>query len=341
MRPAPADAVTTARVDTMAAAAAIGRAVGAWLATLDESRRAAAMFTFADAERFAWDYRPGDREGLSLGEMNVGQREAAAAIVAAAMSVRGAAEVASIIALEPVLGELERAAGRWGAERRDPDLYWFAVFGDPASTDSPWSWRIGGHHVAVQQTFAGGRLASGAPSFLGANPAVVPGGPSAGGRALIGEESLARDLLASLTAEQRRIAVVDPVAPPDILSGNGRQAALRGVPHGIRHDDLSSGQQETLVALVRHYLERARPEIADEEWRRIVDAGLAGLTFAWAGSDRPGHGHYYAVRGPRTLIEYDNTQDGANHIHAIWRDPSNDWGEDILAAHYRAAHRPG
>ena len=69
--------------------------------------------------------------------------------------------------------------------------------------------------------------------------------------------------------------------------------------------------------------------------------GVRGFEKRWAGPDEPGRGHYYAVRGPRTLIEYDNTQNGANHIHAVWRDPTNDWGEDILASHYQAAHHPG
>ncbi len=327
--------MSTTPGDVTAAVGEIGRAVRSWLATLDEGRRATATFRFADEERSVWQYTPGPRAGLAIGEMDAAQGEAAGAIVAAALSARGAGEVASIIVLEPILGELERAAGRSGSERRDPELYWFAVFGDPASADSPWSWRIGGHHVAIQQTFVGGALAGSAPSFLGANPAVVPDEPAAvaaggraGSRALSGEETLARSLLATLTDEQRRIAVVDPVAPPDILSGNGRRAVLDGIATGIRHDELEPPQRTALIALVRHYLDRARPELAAEEWGRIVDAGLDGLTFAWAGSDRPGQGHYYAIRGPRTLIEYDNTQDGANHIHAVWRDPTNDWGED-------------
>jgi hypothetical protein len=63
------------------------------------------------------------------------------------------------------------------------------------------------------------------------------------------------------------------------------------------------------------------------------------VTFAWSGSEEPGRGHYYAVRGPTFVIEYDNTQDGANHVHAVWRELANDWGEDLLARHLGAAHR--
>jgi hypothetical protein len=167
---------------------------------------------------------------------------------------------------------------------------------------------------------------------------VVPKGPTAGARALTGEETIARTLLASLSPEARSIAVVDPVAPPDIHSGNGARADLRSVPTGVRYDDLSTAEREALERLIRYYLGRAPHEVASAEWERIADAGLDGVTFAWAGPDEPGRGHYYAVRGPRFLIEYDNTQNDANHIHAVWRDLTNDWGEDLLAAHYRADH---
>ena len=308
-----------------------------WLAGLDAGQRDRATFPFASDERFVWAYTPGHREGLAIADMSAPQREAALGVVDAALSLRGATEVRAVIALEPVLGEIERESGRPGWPRRDPELYWFAIFGDPGD-DSPWAWRVGGHHVAVELTIAGGRVIGSAPSFLGANPATIPSGPMAGGRALDGEETLARALLASLTPAQRTVAVVDPVAPPDILSGNGRRAVVHDVPTGIRHEDLGAVQRDGLERLIRHYLDRARPDVAEMEWERVRSAGLDRLTFAWAGPDAPGRGHYYAVRGPSFLIEYDNTQNGANHIHAVWRDLENDWGEDMLAAHYRERH---
>ena len=166
----------------------------------------------------------------------------------------------------------------------------------------------------------------------------MPSGPKAGARALTGEETLARAFVACLSPQQRAIAIVDPVAPPDIMSGNGRRADLTGVPTGIRHDDLEPAQQDGLEGLIRHYLGRARDEVAAADWQRIGDAGLAAITFAWAGPLEHGRGHYYAVRGRSFLVEYDNTQNGANHIHAVWRDLTNDWGEDALAAHYRRGH---
>ena len=318
------------------AAREISGAVLAWLDGLDESQRAAATFPFETAERFVWAYTPGPREGLAIRDMRPDQRAASSAIVAATMSARTAGEIASIIALETVLGQIEQADGRSGWLRRDPDLYWFAVFGIPGAA-SPWSWRLGGHHVAVHVTVADDLVIGTTPSFLGANPAVVPRGPRAGERTLPGEEELARALLAELTAAEARVAVIDETAPADILTGIGRHANLRSVPIGIRHADLGAPRRAALERLIRHYVERVRPEVADAAWERLA-AGLGDVTFAWAGSGAPGRGHYYAVRGPTFVIEYDNTQNGANHIHAVWRDLENDWGSDLLTEHLARAH---
>jgi hypothetical protein len=317
----------------------ITAAVAAWLHGLDEAQRSSATFPFESAERFVWAYTPGTRRGLAIGEMDAGQRAAAVAMLASSMSNRTAAEIQAIMALEAVLGQLEHADGRSGWTRRDPELYWFAVFGTPG-TGSPWSWRVGGHHVAIHLTVHGDRVVGTTPSFLGANPAVVPSGPQAGTRTLTGEEALARALFLELTAAERSEALVDELAPADILTGTGRVADIRSVPIGIRHADLGKPRQAAMERLIRHYVDRARREVADQAWQRIVDAGLGDTTFAWAGGDVPRQSHYYAVRGPAFVIEYDNTQNGANHIHAVWRELENDWGADLLAAHYAAAHAP-
>ena len=321
----------------ISAASAIRAAVRAWLDGLDAGQRDEAQFGFEDPERFVWAYTPGTREGLALRDMRAGQRIAANAILAATLSTRTAAEIAGIIELETILGELERTGGRPGWDRRDPELYWFAVFGDPGS-GTPWSWRVGGHHVAVHVTVADDEVIGSTPSFLGTNPAVVPGGTAAGARVLSGEEDLARSLLLELTRSERVRAVIDTVAPADILTGIGRSADMRSVPIGIRHAQLGARRQAALEGLVRHYVERARPEVAAAAWSRIVRAGLGDVRFAWAGPDAPGRGHYYAVVGPTFVIEYDNTQNGANHIHAVWRDLEHDWGGDMLAEHVSTSH---
>ena len=313
-------------------------AVRAWLDGLGDAQRRQASFPFDADERFVWAYTPDPpRKGLAIRDMDAAQRARATAIVAAATSARTAGEVAAIMALETVLGALERSAGE-ASWRRDPELYWFAVFGEPSEI-APWSWRIGGHHVTINVTVADGRVMGTTPSFLGANPAVVPSGPAAGTRTLVGEEDLARAVLAVLTPGERHVAIVAPTAPADILTGNGRHADVRSLPVGIRHGDLGSAGQAALARLVRFYLDRAPADVADAAWRRIVGAGLDAVTFAWSGPELPGRGHYYAVRGPEFLIEYDNTQNGANHIHAVLRELANDWGEDLLARHLATAHR--
>jgi hypothetical protein len=261
------------------------------------------------------------------------------AMVRAAMSARGAGEAAAIMALETVLGAIERDAGRSNGPRRDPVLYWFAIFGAPTGSDAPWMWRVGGHHVALHMTVADGEIVASSPSFLGANPAVIPAGPRAGERTLTGEEALARELVTALPEAARAVAIVDRVAPPEILTSNAPRADGGRVPRGLAHADMPRGAQDKLELLIRHYLGRATDDVAAADWRRAVADGLPQTTFAWAGPTEPGLGHYYAMRGPRLLIEYDNTQDNANHIHAVWRDLENDWGEDVLAAHYREAHR--
>jgi Protein of unknown function (DUF3500) len=320
-----------------AAADEITAGARAWLDGLDATQRAAAVFPFDSSERFVWAYTPGTREGLALRDMRPDQRRAATALLGASLSERTAGEVASVIALETVLGALEREGGTGGWTRRDPALYWFAVFGEP-DADAPWSWRVGGHHVAIHVTLADGQVVGNTPSFLGANPGVVPSGPQAGFRALTGEESLARTLLAGLTLDERKAAIVSDRAPADILTEHAARADVRSIPVGIPHRDLAAPARADLEGLIRHYVDRVRPDVALAEWERIVAAGLDEISFAWAGPEEPGHGHYYAIRGPNLLIEYDNTQNGANHIHAVWRDPDNDWGEDLLARHYATAH---
>ena len=331
------------------AAAALAAAAQRWLDSLGEGQREWATFAFDDAERFAWGFVPGDRTGLALGEMADPQREAALGLVRAAMSARGATEVEAVIALEPILGEIERMQGRGNWTRRESGRYWLAVYGDPGGHD-PWAWRIEGHHVSVRSTVAEGRVVGVTPCFLGANPATVPAdafagtlagpreGAIAGRRTLDGEESLARALLAALSPGERSIAVVDPIAPPEILSGTGRLVDGRGLPGGIPRDQMGPSGQAALDRLIGHYLGRVTAEVDEAAWARVRDAGIDDVSFAWAGGEQPGQGHYYAIQGSCLLIEYDNTQNGANHIHSVWRDPTNDWGDDLLAAHYRAAH---
>jgi hypothetical protein len=332
-----ANPLLTQRVPALAQRMA--EAATTFLESLGGDQQAQASLPFSGDERYQWAYTPGPRNGLLLKAMTPAQRRAALRLFDAGLSARGAATAQQIIDHEAILRETERIEQILSGEDRDPELYYFSVFGTPGGA-APWGWRADGHHLALNFTVVGGELVSSTPLFFGANPAEVRHGPARGLRILAAEEDLARALLGSLEAEQKALAIVDPVAPTDILTKNYRIADPMAIAQGIAHAGLSGQQRGHLVRLVRHYIERTADAVSKHAWARIERADLDALTFAWAGSEERGQGHYYAVKGPTFLIEYDNTQNSANHIHSVWRDLTYDCGEDILAGHSAHAHGP-
>jgi hypothetical protein len=325
--------------DRVSSTGAVGRMTGAareFLASLEPGQRSRAHGPFDVPDRREFTYLPGPRPGLALADMSAEQQARAMDLLATGLSERGLADARAIMQLEAILAELERSVGRRGWERRHPDHYWIRVLGDPGGA-APWAWKVGGHHLAVHLTVVGEQLA-GTPLFFGANPATVPAGhPKAGLRILPDEEDLGRALVTMLPEHHRQVAVTAPVAPGDILSRHDPVADVRLIPSGLAYHDLDGEHRDLLVRLVRRFLDRAIPEVSATAWADIDRAGLDRVTFRWAGGIEPGHGHYYAVLGPTFLLEYDNTQNNANHVHTVWRDLRRDWGEDLLAAHY-AAH---
>lgn len=311
-----------------------------FLDALSDEQRRKAMFAFEGDERYEWHYTPIDRNGLPIKEMTGAQRQKAWNLMASGLSARGDETARQIVALEPILREAERLEGVTAGPIRDSERYWFSVFGTPGSRE-PWAWRVGGHHIGISFTVVDGEFVAPTPLFFGANPAEVRHGEHRGLRTLAEEEDLARRFLGSLDDEQKAIAIVDETAPRDILTENFRRADPALPPDGIRYADLNGEQRVHLIALIRHYITRAADEVSEGAWQRIERTGLDGIGFAWAGPESRGHGHYYAVKNDQFLIEYDNTQNHANHIHSVWRDAENDWGEDQLAAHYAATHSHG
>ena len=248
-------------------------------------------------------------------------------------SVRGWSDTQLVIRIEAVRRELSlQQAGRAGVDPYRDLPYWLVVLGDPTSTD-PWAWRINGHHLLAQATVVGDQV-NGVPHFFGAEPATVLEGQHAGLRALPREEDLARELMLALQEDQRRMARIAVKAPADIASRWDPVAALPEQPRGVRYARLDRLQRELLVSLLRQYLDRAACAVANQAWTDITDAGLDQVCFGWAGPVERGAGHYYALSGPSLLIEYDNTQDRANHIHSVWRDLRRDFAGDLLAQHY-------
>lgn len=313
----------------------IARAARAFIHSLDPARREVAAFAFDSDERENWHYVPRPRAGLKRGDMTQRQADAADALTAASLSAAGIRKARSIIAHETILGDLETSAGTIRFDR-SPGLYHFSVFGDPGGPE-PWGWRVEGHHLSLNTTVVDGRKISVTPSFFGANPARVPRGPHEGLRILREEEDAGRSLLESLDDEQMYRCTIYPAAPPDIITRASRRARI-GPAVGLPASAMTDDQRERLVRLIEVYVKRNPEDAATEQMRRIHDAGLQSIRFGWAGSRYRGQAHYYRVHGPTCLIEYDNTQDRANHIHAVWRDMERDFGADLLMEHYREAH---
>jgi hypothetical protein len=297
-----------------------------FLAALTPEQQAKAVYEFKNDERFDWHFIPKPRKGLPFKEMTPPQRLLAHALLSSGLSQRGYMKATTIMSLEQILYDLKD-----NVPSRDADLYFVTVFGQPGKAS--WGWRVEGHHLSLNFALEGDRVLAVTPSFFGANPAQIQAGPRKGLRVLAGEEDLARELVKSLSPDQRTVAIVATNAPREIITGSDRKArALE--PMGIPASRMTQPQKELLLKLLREYVLRYRSEIAEDDLKAIQQAGEDKIQFAWAGGLEPGQGHYYRIQGPTFLMEYDNTQNDANHIHSVWRDLLNDFGEDALRKHY-------
>jgi hypothetical protein len=308
-------------------------ATNLWASLTPEQQKELGFAFDDDAERHNFHFIPRPRKGLPWKKMSPAQRHLASALLATGLSQRGLADVLSVMSLEDVLKDLE--GGK--VITRDPELYYFSVFGKPGS-DSTWGWRVEGHHLSFNFTIAGGHGVASSPAFLGSNPAEVREGPRKGMRTLRDEEEQGFALAHSLDETQKKAAIFSATAPKEIITANNRLADV-GKPAGIAWPDLKPEQQSKLRALVELYAHRLRNELAQHDLAEIDQAGWSNLRFAWAGGTEDGVGHYYRIHGPTFLVEFDNTQNNVNHIHTVWRDFKNDFGEDLLKQHYAAEHK--
>ncbi len=290
---------------------------------LDDTQAIHARFPFDEEERRSWFYWPDDRRGLALWQLDRSQAKAVHRLLGTVLPLPAFTRVVTIMSLDEVLDRLEDHA----TTRRHRDDYWVSVFGEPGS--DAWGLRFEGHHVSIHVTVRGGEVVA-TPLFLGANPAVVHGTSGPVLAPLAREERLGFELLHALSVEQRSTAVIADVAPDDIVTRNARQMDGPLPPDGVPLASLTGPAARAAGALLDVYMERF------PDGCRRPDA--TGAVFAWAGAPEPGTGHYYRISAPRLLVELDNTQDGANHVHTVVRDPRGDFGADMLAEHHRRAH---
>lgn len=340
------------------------RVAQGFLMTLSNEQREQAVYPLDDPERFVWYYTPHDRKGLPLKHMNPAQRQAALALVKTGLSDQGYDKAMGIMDMENVLRVVESRPAN--DTYRDPDNYYITIFGNP-DKNIPWSWRIDGHHLSLQFMSQAGlagpgqsaseRVLAQTPTFFGSNPGILRDDPGMAdtrmadprlnklpqyGRQLLKQETeRAFALLKTLTTAQLKEALVAPVAYPDILTGNKRSVSMEKMD-GLRMGDMTAAQRTLFLELLQTYLDNYRITLANQQLNKLKKSGLDSLRFAWAGDLTPrlsdGKGWYYRIHGPTILIEYDNTQSNANHIHTVVRDLTNDFGEDLLQEHYRTSN---
>ena len=320
---------------------AMADAASSLVGALTPDQKRVALFPFDGSEREHWGFVPTEifaRNGLTVGSMSETQRAMVHDLLKAGLSQNGYLTATSIMQLEDVLRAIEDAGGGDVAVgrrmERNPVKYFVSVFGTPSKTGN-WGWRVEGHHVSLNFTIVNGTLVAAAPQFFGSNPAEVRSGPKKGLRILANEEDSARALLMALDPQQRAKAVINTTAPGDIVTMN--TVTINPLaPGGVVASDLKANQRDLLMKVIDSYSSAMAADIASDRMARIQKAGIDKIGFAWAGEPERGKKHYYRVQGPTFLIEYDNTQDDANHIHSVWRDFNGDFGRDLLREHVKA-----
>jgi hypothetical protein len=319
-------------VARMRSAAVMADSANKFLASLSAEQKAKAAYSFDSDQRIDWYFVPRQtRRGIPLKELNEQQRKLAMEFLKAGVGAYGYQKATTIISLEPILAEMEGPQRTWP---RDPGLYYVSVYGTPGARDR-WAWSFEGHHISLNFTVVKGELISNTPLFLGSNPAEVRQGERKGLRALAGEEDKGRALVQSLDDKQKAIAIFAPKAPGDIVTMNSKKVdPLKA--DGITFGQLNKQQKELFTQLVEEYLSRMPEDVANERRGKLKTAGMDKIYFAWAGGVNRYDPHYYRLQGPTFLVEYDDTQNNANHIHSVWRDFNGDFGEDLLRAHYKA-----
>jgi hypothetical protein len=308
-------------------------AAAKFLDSLSAEQKAKAVFAFDDKERTRWHFVPLEkggkptRKGLPLEEMKDEQKKAALALVAAGTSARGHQAAVTIMSLEAILKEAEKGRG----PTRDPEWYFFTVFGTPSKTGR-WGWRVEGHHLSLNFTLDGGKVAATTPAFFGANPATVKNGPKKGLRTLAPAEDLAFALFKALSDDQKQVAHQEkPFPEPQAQTAQAKV----GDPVGLPAAKMTDAQKGLLQKLIQSYADRMPAEVAEVQLRQVKEAGLDKVHFAFSGGAEPGQKHTYRVQGPTFVIEFKNDQaDGygnpANHIHSVWRNLKGDFGSGGL-----------
>lgn len=308
-----------------------------FLETLTVDLRSTAQFDYQDQERLNMHFIPIIRKGPTFHDFNEKQKEAALDLLKASLSTEGYRKTNEIMELEKVLLIIENSKfSMKDGSKRDPLNYHFCIFGDPSPTNI-WGWRFEGHHISLNFTSNHGEIVASTPSFFGTNPGVVNIEEQKGKEVLRKETELGLQLVNSFNEDQLSTARFSETAPREIITGT--DIKVEGIDlKGIAYKGLDEKQKKDFMKLLNVYIDNYQFGFAKTLRAKIEKAGIENLHFAWAGGLERGMGHYYRIQGPMLLIEYDNIQNNANHVHSVVRDLTNDFAEEILKAHYENEH---
>lgn len=306
---------TRARAD--ATGEAMAKAANRFLGTLDDARREKASFAFDDPERLNWHWIPRPRKGLSIKEMAPDQRAVAFGLVQTGLSTEGMTKVTTIMSYEHILWLQENHS-----PRRDPELYFLSVFGTPGD-QGEWGWRFEGHHLSLNFTLKNGRVVSATPFQLGTNPAGVQSGPLEGQRNLIDLETPIKELIASFDDAQRKAAVVSDVVPKVTSNPNPPQPGPMKA-EGLSTKKMKPKQRKLLNQFLAAYRTNFAPGVR-EDLKKELERSKGEFHIAWYGPLDQTKPHAFRVEGPSILIDFNNEQDQANHIHTFYRNRPGDF----------------
>lgn len=305
-----------------------------FLNALSKEQREKTQLQFENMSRTTWHFLPGamwPRSGIQLADLNENQKELLFKLLREHLSESGYNKARKIMDLENVLLEL----GQGDANFRDPEKYTVVFYGNPVK-DSLWSWSFEGHHLSLNFTIENEKVSI-APRFMGASPATIKEGKRKGERTLANEEDYGLKLINALTEDQKEKAIFQKQAFIDIVTSNASEVS-RLQPVGIEMKSLNKEQQTILINLLQEYLSTMPTPLAEKRMENLKSEEFDEIRFGWAGAIESGQAHYYRIQGKTFLVEFDNTQNNANHIHLVWRDFEGDFGRDLIREHYKHSH---
>lgn len=298
-------------------------AAKAFLAAITPEQRKEASFTYDDPERLNWHFIPRPRKGLPLKALEGAPLQTAHKLIRSGLSEAGYEQASKVMSLEEVLYLLEPGEQAARRDRRDPTKYYISIFGEPSNTGL-WGWRVEGHHLCLNFSIKDGKVIASTPEFFGANPGTIDAGKERTLRVLGPEEDIARQILKLCTPEQQKLCWVSKQAPDEVPGPNVPQPVV-GAAVGLPVSGMSADQKKLLEELLNEYLKNLPDDVEQERRAAIHTAGIDKVAFAWYGDPDLHQRHHYRVQGPTFVIEYNNTQNNANHVHSMWRNLAGDF----------------